>query len=77
MSDAVKRPYHVNLHELLSLYESNYVKLLPLLSSEKYVGDISRYQLFEHEYGIEIIELTRYTTLICLFQNDENDIPLC
>lgn len=50
----------------MRLYETNYAKLLPLLPRSDMVGDMLVYLVCDDVYQLEIIESTRYTTVITL-----------
>ncbi|PSW02643.1 DUF1249 family protein [Photobacterium lipolyticum] len=70
----MNKRYTVDLAGLMRLYETNYAKLLPLLPKNDAVGDECAYQVFEHEYRLKIIESTRYTTVVCLWQHNTGDV---
>ena len=67
---AVKKPYHVDLAELMRVYETNYAKLNALLSVEHEVGDVRCYQAVNMLYQLTVNEVTKYTTLIDICQSD-------
>ncbi|MEZ9057141.1 DUF1249 family protein [Vibrio pelagius] len=68
---AVKKPYHVDLAELMRVYETNYAKLNALLPVEHQVGDVRCYQAVNMVYQLTVNEVTKYTTLIDICQSDE------
>ncbi|UTT85618.1 DUF1249 family protein [Vibrio pelagius] len=68
---AVKKPYHVDLAELMRVYETNYAKLNALLPAEHQVGDVRCYQAVNMVYQLTVNEVTKYTTLIDICQSDE------
>ncbi|MDX1303407.1 DUF1249 family protein [Photobacterium sp.] len=70
----MNKRYTVDLAGLMRLYETNYAKLLPLLPKNDAVGDECVYQVFEHEYRLKIIESTRYTTVVSLWQHNTGDV---
>ena len=61
---AVKKPYHVDLAELMRVYETNYAKLNALLPVGHEVGDVRCYQAVNMVYQLTVNEVTKYTTLI-------------
>ncbi|MEZ9971280.1 DUF1249 family protein [Vibrio lentus] len=67
---AVKKPYHVDLAELMRVYETNYVKLNALLPVGHEVGDVRCYQAVNMVYQLTVNEVTKYTTLIDICQSD-------
>ncbi|MGF1908956.1 DUF1249 family protein [Vibrio kasasachensis] len=71
---AVTKPYHVDLAELMRVYETNYAKLNALLPKQPSVGDIRRYQAASMSYQIQVGEVTKYTTLVDICQSD--DVPI-
>lgn len=71
---AVTKPYHVDLAELMRVYETNYAKLNALLPRQPSVGDIRRYQAASMSYQIQVGEVTKYTTLVDICQSD--DVPI-
>ncbi|MGD8170934.1 DUF1249 family protein [Vibrio sp. TRT 21S02] len=71
---AVKKTYHVDLAELMRVYETNYAKLNALLPSSPSVGDVRCYQAASMSYQIEVGEVTKYTTLVDICQSD--DVPV-
>lgn len=62
----MNKRYTVDLKSLMRLYETNYAKLLPLLPRSDMVGDMLVYLVCDDVYQLEIIESTRYTTVITL-----------
>ncbi len=68
---APKRPYHVDLAELMRTYETNYAKLNALLPNAPTVGDVRCYQAASMSYQIEVGEVTKYTTLVDICQSDK------
>ncbi|MFA0114972.1 DUF1249 family protein [Vibrio sp. 10N.261.46.E11] len=68
---AVKKPYHVDLAELMRVYETNYAKLNALLPAGHEVGDVRCYQAVNMVYQLTVNEVTKYTTLIDICQSDE------
>ncbi|GLT18505.1 dehydrogenase [Vibrio zhanjiangensis] len=71
---AVKKPYHVDLADLMRTYETNYAKLNALLPSKAKVGDVRCYQAANMTYQIQVAEVTKYTTLVDICQSD--DVPV-
>lgn len=67
---AVKKPYHVDLAELMRVYETNYAKLNALLPVGHHVGDVRCYQAVNMVYQLTVNEVTKYTTLIDICQSD-------
>lgn len=67
---AVKKPYHVDLAELMRVYETNYAKLNALLPVGHEVGDVRCYQAVSMVYQLTVNEVTKYTTLIDICQSD-------
>ncbi|CAH7352242.1 DUF1249 domain-containing protein YqiB [Vibrio chagasii] len=67
---AVKKPYHVDLAELMRVYETNYAKLNALLPVGREVGDVRCYQAVNMVYQLTVNEVTKYTTLIDICQSD-------
>lgn len=63
-----KRQYHVDLADLMRVYETNYAKLRSLLPRSNKVDDQCCYQVEKQCYQIKIIEVTVYTTLIDIWQ---------
>ncbi|WP_428772998.1 DUF1249 family protein [Vibrio sp.] len=71
---AVKKTYHVDLSELMRVYETNYAKLNALLPSQPSVGDVRCYQAANSSYQIEVGEVTKYTTLVDICQSDDTPV---
>ena len=67
---AVKKPYHVDLAELMRVYETNYAKLNALLPVGHEVRDVRCYQAVNMVYQLTVNEVTKYTTLIDICQSD-------
>ncbi|WP_435433620.1 DUF1249 family protein [Vibrio tapetis] len=65
------KPYHVDLAELMRVYETNYAKLNALLPSQPSVGDVRSYQVEQMVYQIEVSEITKYTTVVDICQCEE------
>ncbi|MGB2078305.1 MAG: DUF1249 family protein [Vibrio sp.] len=71
------KSYHVDLAALMRVYETNYAKLNALLSHQPFVGEIHKYQVNEIGYEIEVLEVTRYTTLVKVIeQENQASFPL-
>jgi uncharacterized protein YqiB (DUF1249 family) len=68
---AVQKTYHVDLAELMRMYETNYAKLNALLPSAHSVDDVRCYQALCMKYQLEVMEVTKYTTLVKICQSDE------
>ncbi|SHO56109.1 DUF1249 family protein [Vibrio quintilis] len=66
-----QKAYHVDLPELMRVYETNYAKLNALLPSEPEVDDIRCYQAQCVKYQLEVTEVTKFTTLVKICQSDE------
>lgn len=66
-----EKQYHVDFAGLMRLYETNYAKLNALLPANHDVGDSRTYQVQSQVYQINVIEVTRYTTLVDVFQCDQ------
>lgn len=71
----MNKRYTVDLAGIMRLYETNYAKLLPLLPKTDRVGDGCVYKVFDVEYQLRIIESTRYTTVIELWQRSDGELP--
>lgn len=71
---ALKKPYHVDLADLMRTYETNYAKLNALLPNQPSVADVRCYQAADLTYQIQVREVTKYTTLVDICQS--NDIPV-
>lgn len=65
------KPYHVDLKELMRVYETNYAKLNALLPSQPAVGEVRCYQAAHMTYQLEVSEVTKYTTLVDICQSDQ------
>ncbi|CAM3987649.1 MULTISPECIES: DUF1249 family protein [Vibrio] len=70
----VNSEYHVDFAGLMRLYETNYAKLNALLPRPAVVGDKRTYQVQDQVYQINILEITRYTTLVNVYQCDIHPI---
>jgi hypothetical protein len=68
---AMKKPYHVDLPELMRVYETNYAKLNALLPSMHSAEDVRCYQALRMNYQLEVMEVTKYTTLVKICQSDD------
>lgn len=55
----------------MRLYEINYVHLLPFMPLSGDVGSSSIYDIQGKEFQIDIVESTRYTTLLGIFQRGD------
>ncbi|TFH91735.1 MULTISPECIES: DUF1249 family protein [Vibrio] len=71
---AIKKPYHVDLSDLMRTYETNYAKLNALLPNQPSVDDVRCYQAANMTYQIQVVEVTKYTTLVDICQSD--DVPV-
>ncbi|MDA0148731.1 DUF1249 family protein [Vibrio sp. LaRot3] len=71
---APNKPYHVDLTELMRVYETNYAKLNALIPQRAEVGDVRCYQAASMSYQIQVGEVTKYTTLVDICQSD--DVPV-
>lgn len=69
-----RKSYHVDLAELMRVYETNYAKLNALLPPQPNRGDVRCYQAASMTYQLEVGEVTKYTTLVDICQSD--DIPV-
>ena len=67
----VKKPYHVDLPELMRVYETNYAKLNALLPAQPEVGEVRCYQAAQMTYQLQVLEVTKYTTLLEVCQSDD------
>ena len=67
----VKKPYHVDLKELMRVYETNYAKLNALLPTQPSVDDLRCYQAAQMTYQLQVLEVTKYTTLVEICQSDD------
>jgi uncharacterized protein YqiB (DUF1249 family) len=70
----VNNNYHVDLSDLMRLYETNYAKLNALSPCRPNVGDVRCYQASGISYQLRVSEVTKYTTLIDICQSD--DVPV-
>lgn len=66
-----QKPYHVDLKELMRVYETNYAKLNALLPSQPSVDDLRCYQAAQMTYQLQVREVTKYTTLVEICQSDD------
>ncbi|MFD2176378.1 DUF1249 family protein [Veronia pacifica] len=64
----IGRGYHVDLSALMRVYETNYAKLVRLIPHSDDVGDSCVYDIQGSEFQIDILESTRYTTLVDIWQ---------
>lgn len=71
---ALKKTYHVDLPELMRTYETNYAKLNALLPAQPSVGDVRCYQAAHLTYQLQVLEVTKYTTLVEICQSDDISI---
>ncbi len=69
-----RKPYHVDLAKLIRTYETNYAKLNGLLPTLAEVGFSRAYQVQDHIYQIDVIEVTRYTTVVKVAQCEQRPI---
>ncbi|MCW8332685.1 DUF1249 family protein [Vibrio sp. SCSIO 43135] len=74
MAELATKPYHVDLSELMRVYETNYAKLNALLPSQPSVGDVRCYEAASMTYQLQVAEVTKYTTLVDICQSD--DVPI-
>ncbi|PXA71203.1 MULTISPECIES: DUF1249 family protein [Vibrio] len=65
------KPYHVDLADLMRTYETNYAKLNALLPKPSSVGQVRCYQAAELIYQLQVLEVTKYTTLVEICQSDD------
>ncbi|WGW00794.1 DUF1249 family protein [Vibrio sp. YMD68] len=70
----INKTYHVDLAELMRVYETNYAKLNALLPINAKVGDIRCYKAAAMTYQLQVCEVTKYTTLVDVCQSD--DVPI-
>lgn len=70
----VNNSYHVDLAELMRVYETNYAKLNALLPRNAQVGHVCSYQAADMTYQLQVGEITKYTTLVDICQSD--DVPV-
>lgn len=66
-----RKPYHVDLPELMRVYETNYAKLNALLPTQPVPEEVRCYQAAQQTYQLQVQEVTKYTTLVKIFQRDE------
>ncbi|MEL7291588.1 MAG: DUF1249 family protein [Pseudomonadota bacterium] len=71
---AMKKPYHVDLADLMRTYETNYAKLNALLPTQPSIDDVRCYEAASMTYQIQVCEVTKYTTLVDICQSD--DVPV-
>lgn len=69
---AARNTYHVDLSDLMRVYEKNYAKLNALLPARPQVEDVRCYQAAYMLYQLEVIEITKYTTLVKVCQSDDS-----
>ncbi len=65
----LKQNYKVDLAALMRIYETNYAKLLRLLPQSNEVGNSCAYAIQGLVFQLDIIEATRYTTLLNIWQH--------
>ncbi len=70
----LNKSYHVDLAQLMRVYETNYAKLNALLPGQPSVGDVRSYQVASMAYQLEVSEVTKYTTLVDVSQCDERPV---
>jgi uncharacterized protein YqiB (DUF1249 family) len=63
--------YHVDLAELMRVYETNYAKLCALIPPTLEVGETKSFKVETWVYSIEILEITKYTTLVNVSQCEQ------
>ena len=68
------RKYHVNLSELMRVYETNYAKMVSLLPRPEVIGALASYRVCKQQYQIKVLEITVYTTLVELYLIDGNPV---
>lgn len=66
-----KNPYHVDLSELMHLYDTNYIKLNALLPIGATIGEQRCYSVGKTIYHLKVAAVTKYTTLVDIYQRDE------
>ncbi len=71
MAEMIQKPYHVDLQELMRVYETNYAKLNALIPSTPRKDDVRCYQAAAMMYQLQVEEVTKYTTLVTICQSDE------
>ncbi|WP_028023591.1 DUF1249 family protein [Enterovibrio calviensis] len=67
----LRRGYHVDLSALMRMYETNYAKLLRLMPRQDDVGEFCVYDIQGNEFQLDVVESTRYTTLLDIWQRGE------
>ncbi|MGF1769638.1 DUF1249 family protein [Enterovibrio makurazakiensis] len=67
----LKRGYQVDLSALMRMYETNYAKLLRLMPRQDDVGEFCVYDIQGNEFQLDVVESTRYTTLLDIWQRGE------
>ncbi|PKF50358.1 DUF1249 family protein [Enterovibrio nigricans] len=67
----LRREYQVDLSALMRMYETNYAKLVRLMPRQDDVGEYCVYEIQGQEFQLDIVESTRYTTLINIWQRGE------
>ncbi|MDD1781697.1 DUF1249 family protein [Enterovibrio sp. ZSDZ35] len=67
----LRREYQVDLSALMRMYETNYAKLVRLMPRQDDVGEYCVYEIQGQEFQLDIVESTRYTTLIDIWQRGE------
>ncbi|WP_407332145.1 DUF1249 family protein [Enterovibrio sp. 27052020O] len=67
----LRRGYQVDLSALMRMYETNYAKLLRLMPRQDDVGEFCVYDIQGNEFQLDIVESTRYTTLLDIWQRGE------
>ncbi|EOD80306.1 putative cytoplasmic protein [Grimontia indica] len=67
----LRQGYRVDLNALMRMYETNYAKLLRLMPRDDNVGESCVYEIQGHEFQMDIVESTRYTTLLDIWQRGE------
>ncbi|RXJ70538.1 dehydrogenase [Veronia nyctiphanis] len=65
--------YRVDLSALMRMYETNYAKLVRLIPHSDSVGDSCTYEIRGNHFQIDVLESTRYTTLVDIWQ--QGDTP--
>ncbi len=58
MPNIAVKPYHVDLAELMRVYETNYAKLNALFTGGHEVGDVRCYQAVNMVYQLTVNEVT-------------------
>ncbi|MEI8608383.1 dehydrogenase [Enterovibrio norvegicus] len=69
----LRQGYRVDLNALMRMYETNYAKLLRLMPRQDDVGEFCVYEIQGNEFQVDIVESTRYTTLLDIWQR--GDVP--